>query len=186
MTDNNSPMFTGNLNKEAAPVSTPLESKAAAVAAAEKEHQQNVLLDNQALEQARQVINQAEANEEKPVAAETQANAAEIASVTQELRENYVEKAAQEQARTVIDQAEKTAEPSTTAAASDEIATVVVNGLKQEVDSEKVMQANLGGDPETAKTWRAILSEKLRKIIDSLLGRNKKELIDQANQEKKV
>lgn len=184
MTDNNSSMFTGNLSKEVAPTAASPENQAAA--AVEEKHQQNVLLDSQALEQARQVIEQAGANEEKSSPAETQSNAAEIASVTQELRENYLEKAAQEQAQTIVEQAEQAAEPSTTAAASDEVATVVVNGLKQEVDSEKVMQVNLNGDPETAKTWRAILSEKLRKIIDAILGKNKKDLVNQSNQEKKV
>ena len=172
-------MFTGNLSKEGAPQAmNPVveNSPAAALVEQKQRHQENIAQDERELAQVRQTIDQAVLSEEQSVAGARaeQDNSAELAKANQELQKAYLEKAAAQEVATISPEAR------------NETVVVVANNLKQEIDTQKVMQQNLHGDPAEAKTFRAVLSEKIRKIIDLVLRNDKKELVNQANQEKKA
>lgn len=80
-------------------------------------------------------------------------NTAEVVAFGQETQALYQEKAAKA-AATLVATEETTAD----------INELVINGIKQNADAEKIVQENLGKNPEQALTWRAWLSEKLRKM----------------------
>lgn len=96
-------------------------------------------------------------------------NTAEVAAFSQETQALYRVKAEGE--ATAIEQTQKQAQAEVSKIGINEtgineagINQIVVNGIKQTVDAEKVIQENLGKNPERALTWRAWLSNKLRKM----------------------
>ena len=81
-------------------------------------------------------------------------NTAEVAAFSQETQALYQEKVAAKAAATLAATGETVAD----------INELVINGIKQNADAEKTVAENLGKNPEQALTWRAWLSEKLRKM----------------------
>lgn len=89
-------------------------------------------------------------------------NGAEVAAFTREAQVLYTQKAEKERAANL-----------TTETGINE---VVVNGIKQKIDAEQTIRENLGKNPEQARTWRAWLSDKLRKMMQ-IFAKEKKEKI---------
>ncbi len=105
-------------------------------------------------------------------------NTAEVTAFSQETQSLYEKKAQDERAlkneqKTIMTNIEVAATKIPEKQAETGINELVINGIKQKVDDEKIIQENLGKNPEQALTWRAWLSEKLRKMWQIFAQREK-------------
>ncbi len=113
-------------------------------------------------------------------------NAEAVAAVSQDLQKEYLERMETEKARAQIEaqNGQKVAARAVNQEAG--VAEIVVNGLKQQVETEAVMKENLQKSPDVGMTWRAWLSKKLRDMWSTLIRQEKSTAVTQATQEKKI